>query len=112
MLTAPEYGKDVAIALLGASVGIAGLLLVVAGFVFAQAGTFPPATTDDKVIEDYELAGRLGLIPFLLALIEAGVSLLWLAHNSDCLYTGIVWGFFLLLVLTGLYGLVLILRYL
>lgn len=112
MLTAPEYAKDVALALLGASVGIAGLLLVVAGFVFAQAATFPPDETDDKVIQGFQAAGRFGLIPFVLALIEAGVSLLWLVHRSDFLYTAIIWGFFLLLVLTGLYGLVLILRYL
>ncbi len=92
--------------------GIAGLLLVVAGFVFAQAATFPPDETDDEVIAGFEMAGRLGLIPFLLALVEAGASLLWLVHKSDYLYTGVIWGFFLLLILTGLYGLVLILRYL
>jgi hypothetical protein len=112
MFPAPEYAKDVAIALLGASVAIAGLLLVVAGFVFAQAATFPPDETDDKVIRGFEMAGRLGLIPFVIALVEAGFSLLWIVHRSDCLYTGIIWGFFLLLVLTALYGLVLILRYL
>jgi hypothetical protein len=87
MFAVPEYAKDVAIALLGASVGIAGLLLVVAGFVFAQAATFPPDETDDKVIAGFEMAGRLGLIPFILALIEAGFSLLWLAHKSETFYT-------------------------
>ena len=112
MFTAPEYGKDVAIAVLGAAVGIAGLLLVVAGFVFAQAASFNPDVTDDKIIDGFRMAGRLGLIPFVLALVEAAGSLLWLVHKSDCLYTGVVWGFFLLLGLTGLYGLVLILRYL
>jgi len=112
MFTAAEYAKDVALALMGAAVGIAGLLLVVAGFVFAQAASFNPDDTDDKVIDGFRTAGRLGLIPFVLALTEAGGSLVWLVHKSNYLYTGIVWGFFLLLILTGLYGLVLILRYL
>jgi hypothetical protein len=112
MFMVPEYAKDVAIALLGGAVGIAGLLLVVAGLVFAQTNSFPPDSTDDALIERYERVAKLGLVPFLFALIEAGASLLWLAHKSDCLYTGIIYGFFLLLVLTGLYGVVLILRYL
>jgi hypothetical protein len=112
MLPVPEYAKDVAITLLGSAVAIAGLLLVVAGMVFSQANSFPAADTDDALLERYELAGKLGLIPFLTALIEAGASLWWLAHRSDCLYTGIILGFFLLLALTALYGFVLILRYL
>ena len=112
MFPAPEYAKDVVITLLGASVGIAGLLLVVAGFVFAQAASFNPDDTDDKIINGFRMAGRLGLIPFVLALADAGASLLWLVQKSDCLYTGSIWGFFLLLILTGLYGLILILRYL
>ncbi|HEX5236192.1 MAG TPA: hypothetical protein VFW25_12780 [Silvibacterium sp.] len=112
MFTAPDYAKDVAIALLGASVGIAGLLLVVAGFVFAQAASFNPDDTDDKIINGFRVAGRLGLVPLVLALADAGVSLFWLVHKSDCTYTVAIWGFFLLLILTGLYGLVLILRYL
>jgi hypothetical protein len=112
MLPVPEYAKDVAIALLGSAVGIAGLLLVVAGMVFAQANSFPPETTEESLLARYEKAGKLGLIPFLTALIEAGASLWWLVHHSDCLYTGVILGFFLLLVLTALYGFVLILRYL
>jgi hypothetical protein len=108
----PEYAKDVMLALLGASVGLAGLLLVVAGFVFAQAGSFPPETTDDETIERYERAGKVGLIPFGLSLVEAGLCLTWLLRSSSSLYTVGVVGFFLLLVLTALYGFVLLLRYL
>ena len=66
----PDYGKDVAIALLGSAVAIAGLLLVVAGMVFAQVNSFPAATTDDSLIARYETAAKLGLIPFMFALIE------------------------------------------
>jgi hypothetical protein len=108
----PEYAKDVMLALLGASVGLAGLLLVVAGFVFAQAGSFPPETTDDETIERYERAGKAGLVPFGLSLLEAGLCLAWLLHRSADLYAVSVVGFFLLLVLTALYGFVLLLRYL
>jgi hypothetical protein len=108
----PEYAKDVMLALLGGSVGLAGLLLVVAGFVFAQAGSFPPETTDDETIGRYERAGKFGLVPFGLSLVEAGICLTWLLHRSAWLYTVGVTGFFLLLVLTALYGFVLLLRYL
>lgn len=108
----PEYSKDVMLALLGASVGLAGLLLVVAGFVFAQAGSFPPETTDDETIARYERAGKVGLIPFGLSLAEAGLCLAWLLHSSSSLYLVTVAGFFLLLVLTALYGFILLLRYL
>ncbi|GGG66032.1 hypothetical protein [Edaphobacter dinghuensis] len=108
----PEYAKDVMLALLGASVGLAGLLLVVAGFVFAQAGSFPPETTDDETIERYELAGKIGLVPFGLSLAEAGLCLIWLLQPSPSVYTTAVTWFFVLLVLTALYGFVLLLRYL
>jgi len=108
----PEYSKDVMLALLGASVGLAGLLLVVAGFVFAQAGSFPPETTDDETIARYERAGKVGLIPFGLSLVEAGLCLAWLLHSSSSLYVVTVAGFFLLLVLTAMYGFILLLRYL
>ena len=108
----PEYSKDVMIAVLGAAVALAGLLLVVAGFVFSQVNTFPPENTDDSVIAKYEIAGKLGLIPFLIALIDAALCLTWLIHSTSCLYSTAVWGFFLLLFLTAGYGSVLILRYL
>lgn len=108
----PEFAKDVVITLLGASVGLAGLLLVVAGFVFAQANSFPAATTDDALIDRYERAGKLGLIPFLLSLGEAAICLVWLIHKSPYLYGVLVAGFLLLLLLTAIYGAVLLLRYL
>ena len=108
----PEYAKDTVIAVLGACVALAGLLLVVAGFVFSQANTFPPETTDDALLGRYETAGKLGLIPFLLALADAAVCLWWLIHSSVCAFSTAVYGFFLLLLLTAIYGSVLILRYL
>ncbi len=111
MLPVPEYAKDVVIALLGAAVGVAGLLLVVSGFVFSQASSFP-GTTDDELLDRYERAGKLGLVPFTLALVDAGFCLGWFEFPSRGLYAVTVWGFLLVLVLTALYGFVLILRYL
>jgi hypothetical protein len=108
----PEYSKDVALALLGGSVALAGLLLVIAGFVFTQASSFPPERTSDAVIERYEFAAKLGLIPFVLALCDGALCLCWLLHRSACLYQLSVGGFFLLLLLTAVYGVVLLLKYL
>jgi len=47
-----------------------------------------------------------------LSLVEAGVCLAWLLHSTSELYSVGVAGFYLLLVLTALYGFVLLLRYL
>lgn len=108
----PEYAKDIILALLGAAVGLAGLLLVVLGFVLSQANTFPAETTDDTLLARYEKAAKLGLIPFILALCEAAICLVWLMHESVGLYRATTGGFFLLLLVTALYGAVLLLYYL
>jgi hypothetical protein len=107
-----ESAKDIDIALLGAAVGLAGLLLVVSGFVLAQANTFPPETTDDVFLRRYEIAAKFGLVPFVLALLEAGLCLLWLISGNGYLFWATVYTFFLLLILTAVYGSVLLLRYL
>lgn len=107
----PEYSKDVMIAILGAAVGLAGLLLVVAGYVFSQVNSFP-TSTPNNVLNGYRTAGKLGLLPFALALVDAALGLIWLIHSSQCLFSTAVGGFFLLLVLTAVYGAVLILKYL
>lgn len=104
--------KDVMIAIMGAAVALAGLLLVFAGFVFSQASTFPPENTDDETITRYENAGKMGLLPFVLALADAAVCLCWLLWRIPCLFPTAAWGFFLLLLLTAGYGAVLLLRYL
>lgn len=110
-LAMPENAKDIVLAVMGSAVGMAGLLLVVAGFAFAQAGSFP-SITDDSVIEKYERAAKFGVIPFLLALGDAAISLWWLLQPSAPLFSTVIDGFFLLLFVTAAYGSVLILRYL
>jgi|SRR5580704_6292864 hypothetical protein len=108
----PEYAKDVMLGILGASVGLAGLLLVFSGYVFAQAAAFPPATTDDKIINRFRNAGRFGLWPFLLALTDSVISMIWLVHPGCHIYIVSVAVFFLLLVGTAAYGAVLLKFYL
>jgi ABC-type transport system involved in cytochrome bd biosynthesis fused ATPase/permease subunit len=70
----PEFAKDVIVAVVGASVALAGLLLVFSGFLFSQAAAFPPATTDDAIINRFRNVGRCGLIPFAGALAVVGLS--------------------------------------
>ena len=100
----PEFAKDVVIAVLGASVGLAGLLLVFSGFVFAQADGFPKATTDDAIINKYRTVGRFGLAPFLLSLLISALAVIWFLHPSPCLYYASVFGFIALLLGSALYG--------
>jgi hypothetical protein len=108
----PEYAKDVMLGILGASVGLAGLLLIFSGYVFAQAAAFPPATTDDRIINKFRNAGRFGLWPFLLALANAVISTVWLVHPSCLTYLASVTVFFVLLLGTALYGAILLKFYL
>lgn len=97
---------------LGASVGLGGLLLVFCGFVFGQAAAFPPATTDDSKIESYKRAGRLGLWPFLGAIVNSVATVIWLVSPSYLLYFACLGLFILLLAATAVYGAVVIRRYL
>ncbi len=52
-----DASKDIVTTILGASVGLAGLLLVFSGFLFAQAEAFPRATTDNATINKFKKAG-------------------------------------------------------
>jgi hypothetical protein len=107
----PEFAKDVMLAVLGASVGLAGLLLVFSGFVLSQASSFP-STTDDDVIERFEKAGRFGVWPFLLAIVIALLSVTWFIAPCHGIYLSALIGFVALLVATGIYGAVLFWSYL
>jgi hypothetical protein len=107
----PDFAKDICLALLGGDLALAGLLLVVAGFALAQVNTFP-ATTDDVILKRYEVAAKLALVPFLLALVDAAICLMWLLHQGYGFYVVAVGLFFLLLLLTAVYGAILLLHYL
>jgi hypothetical protein len=103
--------KDIVVAIMGASVALSGLLLIFCGFLFAQAATFPKATTADTVINRYRHVGQIGGLPFLASLALAGVSLWWLMCPSPLLFNLCWVGFIVLLVGTGLYGILAILKY-
>jgi hypothetical protein len=99
-----ENAKDVVVAVLGASVSLAGLLLVFAGLLFGQSAAFPPDTTDDAVILRFKNAGRYAIWPFLFSLLLAAVCLSWLLSPGDIRFH-IAWvGFFFLVVATAIYG--------
>jgi hypothetical protein len=108
----PEYAKDAIIGVLGTSVTLAGLLLVFSGFLFAQAASFPPATTDDRIINKFRNAGRFGLFPFLLCLLAAILSLIWFIHPAGCVYYVDIILFLITVVGSAVYGTVVLWFYL
>lgn len=107
----PEFAKDVVIALLGASVGLAGLLLLFSGFVFTEAASFP-AEIPDEITRKYRRVGKFGLLPFLLSLVVAALCVFWFAFPTDSLYCATVFLFLMLLLMTLLFGFWVLLRYL
>jgi len=108
----PDYAKDLMLGVLGASVGLGGLLLVFCGLLFAQAASFPPATTDDVKINKYRNAGRLGLWPFLGATLDSLLVVVWFFCQNSSMYFVALGLFVVLLVVTALYGAVVIRSYL
>jgi len=101
-----EHGTITAI--LGSSVGLAGLLLVFVGFVLSRVETF------DRVQKQrtYRKIARLGIIPFLMALLSAGLCLGWILLPSVDLYAIVIYSFSFSLILTAVYGVVAFLVYL
>jgi hypothetical protein len=106
----PE-AKDVILAILASAVALAGLLLVFSGFVLSQAAGFPN-TVDNEITQRFEKAAKVGVWPFLLALLVSAVSFYWLLHPGPTVFGLAVWGFFALLAATGLYGAILFWKYL
>ena len=93
--------KDAIIGILGASVGLAGLILVFSGLLYTQSAAFPRDTTDDVVINRFKRAAQLAFLPFLLWLADAGASLAWLlCPTIHWVYTVTCAGFFILLFVT------------
>jgi cell division protein FtsW (lipid II flippase) len=103
--------KDLIVTILGASVGLGGLLLVFSGFIFVQASSFP-STTDNRIIKKYTKAARWGIYPFLGFLVVTVLSVVWLLHPWKCLYVICVSLFLILVAGTGVYGAVVSHRYL
>jgi hypothetical protein len=97
--------KDAIIGILGASVALAGLILVFSGLLYTQSAAFPRDTTDDIVIDRFKRAARLAFWPFLLWLLDAAASVSWLlCPTHHWIYT-ITWaGFFIMLAVTTVYA--------
>ena len=96
-------------AILGAAVALAGLLLVFCGFLYSQADSFP-STTDDAVLDKYKNAAKFGVIPFLGCLVVAALAGGWLRSPSPSLMGASWYGFLALLATVGAYGSVVILK--
>ena len=96
--------KDVIIGILGASVALAGLLLVFSGLLFSQAAAFPRDTTDDVIIDGFKRAARMACWPFAVALVIAGACVLWLLCPLQAEYLFSWISFLILLIWTVAYG--------
>jgi hypothetical protein len=68
--------KEIALAVLGGSVGLASVLVVFIGFLVAHAEALP-ATIDDRIQERYKGAAKWGLVPTSAAILEALVCYGW-----------------------------------
>lgn len=100
--------KDIIIAIFGAGVGLAGILLVFVGFVYSHAESQP--LEDDR--KKYKLIAKIGLVPFLVSLLCASICLSWMFSPSA---TALCWARYTCyggMGLTALYGVVAFLFYL
>lgn len=78
--------KDVVVAILGASAGLGGLVLVFLGTIFAAYQSLPTETTK-PVRERTKNAGTPIVGVFLVSIASVALSVIWLdANGSDCLY--------------------------
>lgn len=94
--------KEIVIAVFGASVGLAGVLLVFVTFVYSRVESFQSVPKQKK----YKIVARIGLLPFLIALISAWLSLRWLQYSEATVYRGSIVSFQIAVILTALYGLI------
>lgn len=106
-----DITKDVIVALLGASVALAGLLLVFCGFVFSRAASFPPGTSD-TVKQKWKNAALWGLLPFLMSIADAMLAVAWFVWQCPALYHWTLGVFCLVLFFTAGYGVVIMWKYL
>jgi hypothetical protein len=100
--------KDLVIALFGAAVGLAGILLVFVGFIYAHAETMELG--DDR--KKYKRVAKFGMGPFFFSLCSAFVCIQWLLCPSEALAKWSLYTFYLGMGSTALYGLTAFLFYL
>jgi len=100
--------KDIVIAVFGAAVGLAGILLVFVGFVYSHAETIDTARTRER----YKTVAKSGIVPFLILLVCACLCLRWMLVPSSTTFCAVLYSFYGCLGLTALYGLVAFIFYL
>lgn len=74
--------KDTILAIFGASVGLAGVLLIFVGFVFSHAESFQ--NIDRK--RSFQRIAKVGLFPFAVSLFAAFLGLGWLQEQTSTIY--------------------------
>jgi hypothetical protein len=96
------YDKDLLLAAIGASVGLAGLLLIFCGFLYSRSEAFGNA---DR-IRRYRRVAQVGLIPFASALFSALLCTLCVQGPADYSSSFALLLFKMSLVLTLTYGII------
>jgi hypothetical protein len=100
--------KDIVIAIFGAAVGLAGILLVVVGFVYSHAESQPLEGDRKK----FKRVAKVGLLPFVICLFCAFLCVRWMSLASPSLLCWIECSLYVGMGLTALYGVVAFLFYL
>jgi hypothetical protein len=94
--------KEVVLATLGASAGLAGFVLVFLGIIITSYESFSGGTPD-QVVRPYKATGAILLVTFAFSLGVVGLCLIWLALGGPSpLYGWTVVLFLLQLVLVFL----------
>jgi hypothetical protein len=100
--------KDAVIAIFGAAVGLAGILLVFVGFVYSHAESRELKDDRDK----FKLVAKVGLFPFLICLGCGFLCLDWMSSPSPGIFCWARYALYGGMGLTALYGVVAFLFYL
>ena len=94
--------KEVVLATLGASAGLAGFVLVFLGIIITSYESFS-GSTPEQVVRPYKATGAILLVTFAFSLGIVGLCLIWLALGGpSALYGWTVVLFLLQLVLVFL----------
>ena len=94
--------KEVVLATLGASAGLAGFVLVFLGIIITSYEAFS-GSTPEQVVRPYKATGAILLVTFAFSLSIVGLCLIWLALGGpSALYGWTVVLFLLQLVLVFL----------
>lgn len=97
--------SSIGLAILGASAGIGGLVLVFLGLVISGVSAFEPGT-NPEVKKPYRTAAITVMSAFMLSLVSTCIATVWLLNPcADGLYNVSVTVFFLQLAAVGAAGL-------